>query len=320
MKPPLEHRSHLVERLQAAQEAESRMHLVERVAQALADAPPPDAPRSAVGTPPEPPAPDATPAAPPAPAAGESEASADASPAIDAGRLEAAGLVAAAGRAARSRVLEELAVVQTQLLRGVQPAQDGAERAGNAIMFTSAKPGEGKTFCSLNVAASLARASTRPVLLVDADGKRGSLSQMLGLEQAPGLMDLAAAPDLAPQSLLRPTAVPRLFVLPYGAIQAREGQPPGARLAAAMLRLAGKLAGHVIVLDTPPCLAASDASAFAPVVGQTVMVVQAERTQRREVETALDIVDACPTIHLLLNQAQLAVNDGFGAYGGYYDG
>jgi receptor protein-tyrosine kinase len=46
------------------------------------------------------------------------------------------------------------------------------------------------------------------------------------------------------------------------------------------------------------------------------MVVEAERTRRNEVEAALDLVQTCPTITLLLNKTQLATSDTFGAY--YY--
>ena len=55
---------------------------------------------------------------------------------------------------------------------------------------------------------------------------------------------------------------------------------------------------------------------LAPVVGQVVVVVRAEYTQRNEVEAALDMIDACPTLQML-NQARLGSNDSFGAYGVY---
>jgi receptor protein-tyrosine kinase len=84
-----------------------------------------------------------------------------------------------------------------------------------------------------------------------------------------------------------------------------------------LLRLAAALPHHIIIIDTPPCLAASDPSTLAPIVGQVVIVVQAERTEQREVEAALDMVESCPTLHLLLNQAKLTVSESFGAYGGY---
>jgi receptor protein-tyrosine kinase len=291
-------RPHLVERLQQARANDTGTHLVERALAALGG---PDAATTAPAAPPPSPA-----EAPPAPR-----------PAITTATLIAAGLVAPADGPRRDRVLEEVAVVQTQLLRAMprKPASEG--RTTNVVLFTSARPGEGKTFCSLNIAAGLARASTRPVILVDADGKAGSLTAALGQADSSGLMGLVADPGLPPAQFVLPTELARLSVLPYGAPSAREGQPPGPRVAAALLRVAAAMPQHIIVVDAPPCLAASDPSTLAPIAAQVVIVVQAERTERREVEAALDMVDSCPTLHLLLNQARLTASDSFGAYGGY---
>jgi protein-tyrosine kinase len=73
----------------------------------------------------------------------------------------------------------------------------------------------------------------------------------------------------------------------------------------------------VLVLDSPPCLSTSDCSALAAVAGQVVLVVNAEKTLRNEVEAALDMLDACPLLQLLLNRVRLTVNDTFGARGDY---
>jgi receptor protein-tyrosine kinase len=51
------------------------------------------------------------------------------------------------------------------------------------------------------------------------------------------------------------------------------------------------------------------------VVGQIVLVVEAERTQREEVEGAIDLIQACPTIMLLLNKVQRTTRNTFGSYG-----
>jgi len=101
------------------------------------------------------------------------------------------------------------------------------------------------------------------------------------------------------------------------AAEATDGAPDLAARRDLLARLAAALPDHIFVLDTPPCLSTSDASVLAPIVGQVVMVVEAERTQRAEVEAALDLVEACPNLQLLLNRAVLTANDTFGAYGGY---
>jgi len=293
-----------------------RAHLVERAVEAMGgmaarDPRPAASPQVAQPTPAQPPV-QSQPAVPPAAPAVPTV------PPIPMDLLIKAGLVAGLTGPGRSRLSEEIAVIQHAVLRTVKatPSVDG--RCGRMVMIASARPGEGKTFTALNLAAAIAGSGARPVVLVDADGKHLSISRLLGHADSPGLRMLAAEPTRAPQTLLVPTAVPRLSFLPYGPHPT--GQPaaaPGQMMAAGLARLAAALPDHILVLDTPPCLSTSDASILAPIVGQVVMVVEAERTQRAEVEAALDLVDACPNLQLLLNRAVLTANDTFGAYGGY---
>jgi receptor protein-tyrosine kinase len=232
--------------------------------------------------------------------------------------LERAGLAERPSGGGRSRIAEELALVRQQVLRGVPvlPAED--PRCAQVVLVTSARPGEGKSFISLNLAASIADGASTRVLLVDVDGRRGGLGDALGLKDEPGLRALAAAPMLHPATMMRTTEIANLSVMtgngPGG------DTPPGEAIADAVRRIAAEVPDHLIVLDMPPALATSDAGVLAPLAGQVVMVVLAQRTQRSEVEAALDVLDACPEIRLLLNRAGLTLNDSFGAqrgYGGY---
>jgi receptor protein-tyrosine kinase len=302
----------------------NRAHLVERAVEAMTGrapvaAPPPIAPPPApvAGSAPPPP-PIAAAPLPRAPAAPAPAPSAPALPAIEVEVLAAAGLVVAPVGTSRSRLSEEIAVVQHSVLRTLKTTRSTDGRNARIIMVTSAKPGEGKTFVSLNLAASLANSGTRSVVLVDVDGKMFSISRLLGHADSPGIRMLAAEPGRTAAPLLVPTAIKRLSLLPYGPVPAETpGIPPGQMMTAALLRLAAALPDHLLVLDTPPCLSTSDPGALAPIVGQVLMVVEAERTQKNEVEAALDMVDACPTLQLVLNRAVLTANDTFGAYGGY---
>ena len=235
--------------------------------------------------------------------------------------LRSAGLLVGANGATRSRISEEISLVRHQVMRTAAGAAQAEGRSGRIILVTSARPGEGKTFVSLNLAGSIAAGGGAPVLLVDADGKRGSLTELLGLAESPGLRQLAAgAPTPSPASLAIATELPRLSILPQGLSQ--EAAPATSSGAAAILRLSRSLPDHLIILDSPPCLATSDPTGLAAVAGQVLMVVQAERTRRAEVEAALDLVDACPVLQLVLNKMRNTSNDAFGAYdyGGPYGG
>jgi receptor protein-tyrosine kinase len=230
-----------------------------------------------------------------------------AGPVLGLDRLAAAGLQAVPGAGMRSRVVKEFALVQQQVLRGIE---DGTAR-NRIVLVTSALPREGKSFIALNLAASMANAGAR-VVLVDADPARGSISDTLGVTDAPGLRGLAAAPQERPATLLLPTAIGSLLVLPYG--MPAQGLPPSPAMARAVTGLAQALPDHVLVLDTPPSLSTSDASALCGLAGQVVMVVDAESTHREEVEAALDMVKACPLVRLLLNRARPMAQDGPGAH------
>ncbi|MFC0406725.1 P-loop NTPase family protein [Roseomonas elaeocarpi] len=292
--------------------APQRTHLVERAAELLGghggtqdwrtarpDTPPiPEAPaRPATVVPPEPP-----------PIASE--------------RLQATGLIVAQNGPGRSRAVEEIAVVQHQMLRTVQEGPRSSTPQGRIVVVTSALPGEGKTFAALNLAAAAAGGAAG-VVLVDVDGRQGGCSHALDVAGRPGLYQLASDPALRPTTLPLRTAVDRLLFLPHGVggvapePGSRRDLPSGAAMADAILRLASALPRHVIVLDTPPSLSTSEASTLASIAGQVILVVDAERTQRNEVEAALDMLEACPVLQLLLNRVRFSANDTFGAHGSY---
>lgn len=289
----------------------TRAHLVERAVEAMSGQEP------IVPRPPASPSP-AAPAIVPSAQVPVATPTAAAAPPVSLETMAQAGLVVAPVGTRRNRISEEIAVIQHSVLRTLKAARSTDGRCDRIILVTSAKPGEGKTFTSLNLAASLAASGTRPVVLVDADGKHMSISRLLGHADSPGLRTLSNDTGRQPGSFLIPTAIERLSLLPHG--EAATGTPavaPGQQVNAGLLRLAASLPQHLIILDTPPCLSTSDPGALATIAGQVLMVVEAEHTQRNEVEAALDMVEACPTLQLVLNRAVLTPNDTFGAYGGY---
>ena len=230
-------------------------------------------------------------------------------------RLQAAGMVMARG--SRSRISEEYRIVLGRVLRALRDDPDG-RNAANLLMVTSAKPGEGKSFTALNLAGSIAQHTSEKVVLIDLDAKVRPLTSLLGAADEPGIYELAANPRLDPQTVMLPTAVSGLSFIPVGHRPGdMDGQAGAGTLNDAVTRVARRFAGHIVVLDAPPCLSTSDPSTVAPIVGQIVMVIEAERTQRNEVEAALDLVRVCPNITMLLNKVQLTSSNTFGAYDYY---
>src|SRR5690606_28864698 len=148
-------------------------------------------------------------------------------PAIGMDALRAAGLAFEPGAEARTRLAEELALIQNQVLRAIPPADAvrSAATCRQLVMVTRAKPEEGKSFTAMNLAASIAAGTQQPVLLVDVDG---GLTQRLGLANAPGLRTLAQDPAQSVSLLLRTTAITGLSVLPHGLRQPGQAAPSGA--------------------------------------------------------------------------------------------
>lgn len=233
--------------------------------------------------------------------------------ALDGAALKQAGMIDWA--AARNRLSEEFRIIQGQVLQVMATATVKEPALANLVMLTSARPGEGKTFSALNLAGSLANSSHQAVILVDVDSVRHSLSSRLGLGKAPGLLNLAADPTLDPAALLNSTSLPNLRVLPIGQGMQRDASGGSKPVFTVLDRLGRRFPGCIVVLDTPPCLSSSEPSTLAPLVGQVIMLVEAQQTQRAELEAALDLVESCPSVVLLLNKVQMTGSDTFGAYG-----
>lgn len=243
-----------------------------------------------------------------------------AQPPISLDVLQSAGMVVA--RTVRTRISEEYRIVLGRVLRALREEQGAAGASSticsNLVMVTSARPGEGKSFTSLNLAGSIAQHTNEKVLLIDLDAKLRPVTVLLGAQNGPGFYDLVANPALRPEAAIRTTAISSLSFLPVGR---RLADAPSAMdvhpITTTIVRLARLYPKHVIVLDAAPCLSTSDPHTVAPFVGQVVMVIEAERTQRAEVEAALELVRVCPTITMLLNKVRLTTSHTFGAYDYY---
>ena len=220
-------------------------------------------------------------------------------------------------RTARTRISEEYRIVIGRVLRALRAEHEGGG-AHNVIMITSARPSEGKSFSALNLSGSIAQHGTEKVLLIDLDAKLKPISAMLGVGDRIGLQDLVANPALRPEDVILPTAINNLSFMPVGTRVGEAMDPTSVRpVPPTITRIARRFPKHLIVLDAPPCLSTSDPHTVAPYVGQVVMVVEAERTQRTEVEAALDLVRVCPAITILLNKVRLTTSHTFGAYDYY---
>jgi protein-tyrosine kinase len=234
---------------------------------------------------------------------------------IDLQRLAAMGYVTP--DTPRTQIASEFRVIKRPLLKNVYDKSAAApvERA-NLVMVTSSVPGEGKTFVAVNLAISMAMELDTTVVLVDSDVARPSVLQRLGIEEAPGLLDVLSDPSRNLSDVLLRTNIERLSVLPAGKPSGRATE----LLASVQMKrllddLGSRYADRILVFDAPPLLPSTEAAVLATQMGQLVMVVEAERTSHQIVGRAMAVLEACPVVLPVLNKTS---RDTIGNYYGYY--
>jgi protein-tyrosine kinase len=187
------------------------------------------------------------------------------------------------------------------------------------ILVTSALPGEGKSFTTLNLALSMARERDMSVLLVDADLPTAHVSQVLGLQREPGLLDALHYATLDVESLVLSSDVPGLDLLPAGGPTGASADGvaellSSARMREIMTRLNRMNTRRLVLLDSPPLLVSSEARALAQIPGQIVLVVRVGYTPRRALLDAIDQVEKKKLQGLVLNDAHITSEHGYYRY------
>ncbi|MES2781170.1 MAG: AAA family ATPase [Pseudomonadota bacterium] len=213
---------------------------------------------------------------------------------------------------------EEFRIVKRQLLLAARGGK-GVEAVpfGERILVCSANPDEGKTFCAINLALSMANEKDNRVLLVDADFPKPSVLKALGINSRPGFMDALADPKCDVESLVIPTDIDGLSILPAGGQSNLDTEYLAAtRTEQVIDELSRNDPARIIIFDSPPALAASPASVLALHVGQILMVVHADVTTEHALRDALSLLSGCEHVQLLLNRAKFSPSGR--QFGNYY--
>jgi non-specific protein-tyrosine kinase len=182
----------------------------------------------------------------------------------------------------------------------------------HTLMATSTAPDEGKSTTLANLAVTIAQSEQR-VILVDCDLRRPSLHSFFGLSSEPGLTNIILEQDERPLPL-QATVVPGLSLLTSGPLPPRPADLLGSRRMEALIaRLRAE--ADMVLFDTPPVVAVSDAAVLAPRLDGVLLVLQAGHTRRdraREARKQLEKVKA-NIVGVVLNNARLET--GYGYYG-----
>jgi non-specific protein-tyrosine kinase len=178
------------------------------------------------------------------------------------------------------------------------------DRPLHTILATSSAPNEGKSTTLANLAVTMAEAEQR-VLLVDCDLRRPSLHAIFGLPNEHGLT--SALLEQAETALpVQSTSVPGLRLLPSGPLPPRPADLLGSRRMGALIERLRREA-DIVLFDTPPVVAVTDAAVLAPRVDGVLLVLHAGQTRRDRAREARQILDKVKAnvVGVVLNGAKL---------------
>ena len=218
-----------------------------------------------------------------------------------------------------SRIAEEYRSIKRPLVTNALGARKRDINNANLILVTSSIPGEGKTFTSINLAFSIAAELDKKVLLIDADVAKPSISKVLGIESKVGLIDFLETDSLSLSDIILQTEVPGLRIITAGKSHKFSTELLASdKMIALSKELSDRYSDRIVIFDTPPLLATTQAEVLASQMGQVILVIGAEMTSQNFVIESVKKLQGCSDVVLgLLNKAQRNLNAGYYGYGHY---
>jgi capsular exopolysaccharide synthesis family protein len=188
----------------------------------------------------------------------------------------------------------------------------------HVVAVTSSKPGDGKSVTALNLAGALAQAREARVLIIDADLRRPSVGEYLGLgtHSAPGLAEAILQPGRSLAQIVKRLQGFNLWVLPAGTPHSAPYELLNSPTLDALLADARKLFDYVIV-DTPPLLPFPDSRILSRVVDGYLVIVAAHRTPRKLLIEGVSLLDPAKVIGVVFNGDDQHRSSHYGYYSYY---
>lgn len=155
------------------------------------------------------------------------------------------------------------------------------EAENNVMMISGPSPNVGKSFVSGNLAAVVAQAGQR-VLLIDMDLRKGYMHKMFGMQPDNGVSDVLGK-RISVQEAIKPTRVGELFVMPRGVIPPNPSELLMSQQLTDLLNEV-KEQFDLVIVDTPPIMAVTDAAIVGRQCGVTMIVARFGLNPIKELE------------------------------------
>ncbi|MDP2903125.1 MAG: XrtA-associated tyrosine autokinase [Methylovulum sp.] len=217
-----------------------------------------------------------------------------------------------------SQAIEEYRNIKRPLINNAFGVGSVGINRSNLILVTSSIPGEGKTFTAINLALSIANERDKKVLLIDADVARPSISSVLGIKSTPGLIEYLEGQNVKFSDIVLKTNMPGLNIIPSGKLHKHSTELlTSNRMIQLAQELSNRYPDRMVIFDSPPLLAATQGEVLAGLVGQVVLVVEAEKTPQSMIMASVNKLVFCDVVLLLLNKTQKNEDASYYGYGLY---
>ncbi|WP_206483072.1 XrtA-associated tyrosine autokinase [Thalassotalea sp. G2M2-11] len=216
----------------------------------------------------------------------------------------------------RKSIKDEFRQIKRKLLNNAFGSGAKLLNHPNLIMVSSAKPNEGKTFVSVNLALSIALEQDKKVLLIDADVLRPSVNRELGIEKAEGLIEYLLQPEKNVSDVLYNTNIKNLKLIPAGQPHHLSNELLASeRMAALANELATRYPDRVVIFDCPPLIGVTETLVLANLVGQAIVVVEESKTTIANIKAATESLNEDLALGIVINKAIRSHKDLYGYYG-----
>ena len=183
-----------------------------------------------------------------------------------------------------------------------QIMQKTKEKGWNTLMVTSAKPGEGKTLTSINLAITLAKEFHQTVLLVDCDLGKQDVHKRFGYESDRGLADFLLN-ECSLNEIINWPGVEKLTVISGGQTIENATELLGSpQMKTVVAEMKERYPDRYIIFDLPSLLEGADAITFAPLVDGILIVTQAGRNSIKEINKTIELIPQEKLLGFVLNR------------------